>query len=68
MRSVSTDRRLVAMGSSRIVASRMTPVRPIPPTVAQNSSASASGDSSRTVPSASSSESRSTLDPNEPST
>ena len=46
----------------------MTPVRPIPPTVAQNSSGRTSGDVSTIDPSASSSRSRSTLEPNEPST
>ena len=37
-RSVSTARRLVAIGIRRIVASTTIPVRPMPPTVAQNSS------------------------------
>ena len=45
----------------------MIPVRPIPPTVAQNRSVSCVGDSSRIVPSASSNDIRTTLDPNDPS-
>ena len=66
-RSVSTAQRLVSMGMRSIVASRMTPVSPMPPIVAQNNSASCSGDSSTTSPSARSSDIRWTWLPNEPS-
>ena len=52
VRVVSTEQRLVSMRSSRTVASRMTPVSPMPPTVAQNSSGRRSGPSSTTEPSA----------------
>ncbi len=45
----------------------MMPVRPIPPTVAQNSSGRSSGEVSTIEPSARSSRRPSTLDPNEPS-
>ncbi len=68
MRVVSTEHRLVSMRSSRTVASRMTPVSPMPPTVAQNSSGRRSGPSSTTEPSASSSDRRCTWLPNDPST
>jgi hypothetical protein len=47
------EMRLVSIGSSRNVASRMTPVSPMPATVAQNNSGSRSGPSSTTVVSAS---------------
>ena len=67
-RVVSTAHRLVSMRSRPIVASRMIPVRPIPPTVAQNRSGRTSGESSTVVPSASSNDIRRTWLPNEPST
>ena len=67
IRRVSTDMRLVSIGINRKVASRITPVSPIPPTVAQNSSGSRSGPISTTVVSASISRRRVTCVPNEPS-
>jgi len=68
MRVVSTDIRLVSMGSKRMVASRITPVSPMPPTVAQNNSGRRSGPTITCEPSASSIVSEVMWLPNEPST
>ena len=67
MRRVSTDIRLVSIGIRRNVASRMIPVSPMPPTVAQNRSGSRSGPTSTTVVSASIIRIRRTWLPNDPS-
>src|SRR6266545_3227771 len=68
VRSVSTRKYAVSTGFSRIVAPSTTPVSPIPPTVAQNRSASVpDGCSVRTTPSAPSRSSDSRWLPNEPS-
>ncbi len=53
-------------GSNRMVASTMTPVSPIPPTVAQNRSARSPGEHSTTLPSASSSARRVDVRPERP--
>ena len=65
--AVDTVNRLVSTGISRNVASRMMPVNPIPPTVAQNSSGCVSGPISTIEVSASIRRSRVTWLPNEPS-
>lgn len=67
MRAVSTDMRLVSIGISEMVASRITPVSPMPPTVAQNSSGRCWGPTTTCEPSASSMVSDSTWLPKEPS-
>ncbi|TPW13414.1 MAG: hypothetical protein FD127_2041 [Acidimicrobiaceae bacterium] len=60
--------RLDSIGSSPMVASRIAPVRPMPPMVAQNSSGSLERLSSTTSPEASCSDIRTRWLPNEPST
>ena len=72
MRVVSTDIRLVSIGSRRSVASSTIPVSPIPPTVAQNRSTRRVGRRRRRAeldhrPSASSSRKETTDEPNDPS-
>jgi hypothetical protein len=53
IREVSTRMRLVSIGISRIVASSMSPVSPMPPTVAQNSAGWCRGPITAVDPSAS---------------
>ena len=55
MRVVFTDMRLVSIRSRPTVASRMTPVSPMPPTVAQNNSGRCCGPTTTVEPSARSS-------------
>ena len=67
-RSVSTLMSELVMGIRSNVASTMTPVSPMPPTVAQNRSGSLSGDRTTSSPRPSMSVMRDTCDPNVPST